>query len=158
MADEDLLLRQDNHLLKSSDLLAAKVSISNSCYMACVRYVGWASVTTWHQLRVLWNKFRSQWIAVVFPYDRSDRRRSQTIAGNRTWFYFRRRSHKRVSIWSQNLWFCDHMETRILRFYDRRTYDSIIWNSLIWKSGFNVGFENHSSSDFSWAIMIRQRG
>ena len=44
---------------------------------------------------ILWDAFRSQIAKLWFPYDRTmaiDRRGSQTIAGDRTWFYLLRSS------------------------------------------------------------------
>ena len=95
------------------------------------------------ELKILWDTFRSQIAELWFPYDcriANDRRQSQTIAEDRTWFYLlqssaivcdhdRRIAGDRRSVFpydrrrSQNFLrsaICDHMETSLKQRRRRR--------------------------------------
>ena len=98
------------------------------------------------ELKILWDKFRSQIAELWFPYDRTiamDRRRSQTIAKDRTWLYLLR-SFAIV---------CDHDrriadDRRSVFLYDRRRSHNILRSAIrdprssaiIWKPGLSCAY------------------
>ena len=65
------------------------------CYNRTFGLYGLETLNHRSELKILWDTFRSQIAELWFPYDRriaNDRRRSQTIAEDRTWFYLLRSS------------------------------------------------------------------
>ena len=103
------------------------------------------SVESWVGIQILWDTFRSQIAELWFPYDRTiaiDRKRSQTIAEDRTWFYLLRSSAI----------VCDHDrriadDRRSVFPYDRRRSQNFLRSAIrdprssaiIWKPALSYG-------------------
>ena len=75
--------------------MPAMFKVNERCYNRTFGLYGLEALNHRSELKILWDTFRSQIAELWFPYDRriaNDRRRSQTIAEDRTWFYLLRSS------------------------------------------------------------------
>ena len=90
------------------------------CYNRTFGLYGLETLNHRSELKILWNRFRSQIAELWFPYDRriaNDRRRSQTIAEDRTWLYLLRSSAITIAGSQAIAEVCFHMIAD-----DRRTF------------------------------------
>ena len=67
--------------------MPAMFKANESCYNRTLGLYGLETLNHRSELKILWDPFRSQIAELWFPYDR---RRSQAIAEDRTWFYLLR--------------------------------------------------------------------
>ena len=75
--------------------MPAMFKANERCYDRTFGLYGLEALNHRSELKILWDTFRSQIAELWFPYDRriaNDRRWSQTIAEDRTWFYLLRSS------------------------------------------------------------------
>ena len=75
--------------------MPATFKANERCYNRTFGLYGLETLNHRSELKILWDTFRSQMAELWFPYDRriaNDRKRSQTIAEDRTWFYLLRSS------------------------------------------------------------------
>ena len=75
--------------------MPAMFKANERCYNRTFGLYGLETLNRRSELKILWDTFRSQIAELWFPYDRriaNDRRWSQTIAEDRTWFYLLRSS------------------------------------------------------------------
>ena len=87
--------------------MLAMFKANERCYKRKFGLYGFEALNYRSELKILWDIFRSQIAELWFPYDRrmaNDRRWSQTIAEDRTWFYLLRSSAIAV-YWLYKLFF-----------------------------------------------------
>ena len=100
--------------------MPAMFKANERCYNRTFGLYGLEALNHRSELKILWDRFRSQIAELWFPYDRriaNDRRWSQTIAEDRTWFYLLRSSAITITRSQAIAEVCFHMIAD-----DRRTF------------------------------------
>ena len=145
--------------------MPAMFKANERCYNRTFGLYGLETLNHRSELKVLWDTFRSRIAELWFPYDRriaDDRRRSQMIAEDRTWFYLLRSSAI----------VCDHDrriagDRRSVFPYDRRRSQNFLRSAIcdprssaiIWKPALSIFAKNGKSHlVLVFALVLESKG